>query len=167
LFCYAEFVADELYVVVESWRHYRLRLFLVTRIRRRFKNNFYRGWVNSVILPELCGDVVGGDASSVLNVSSALEVSIRSIPSSFRSIPSAVFCLLQQNTGHCSTEDVIVETLPKCVLIARAAAGVYRKTVQLQHFFVRPSDQKISPNRDDKYFVIWIPMWLPKSGDGA
>jgi hypothetical protein len=109
---------------------------------------------------------VGGDASSVLNVSSALEVSIRSIPSSFRSIPSAVFCLLQQNTGHCST-DFIVETLPKCVLIARAAVVFTWKTVQLQHFFVRPSDQKISPNRDDKYFFIWIPMWLPKSGDGA
>jgi len=73
----------------------------------------YRGWVDSGIPPELCGDVVGGGASSVLNVSSALEVrnerdralvSIISIPASIRSIPSAVFRLLQQNTGHCSTD---------------------------------------------------------------
>ena len=59
---------------------------------------FLCGWVSSEFLPELCGDVVGGDASSVLNVSSALEVSIRSIPSSFRSIPSAVFCLFSYFT---------------------------------------------------------------------
>jgi len=50
---------------------------------------------------------MGGDASSVLNVSSVLEVSIRSIPSSIRSIPFAIFCLLQQNTRHCSTDFIV------------------------------------------------------------